>query len=312
MESAGGIKGAAGFHRLSSTEGVSGQDSFFCQDCNLNFGQAELDQQVSTVQNVVGYLEEHLDVLVVKPSILYSLSDMVTVGGPVAIKAAKTASVFIAVMDNTYYKSHACMAEFSAAVKMSRPIIPVLLPGYTSNNGSNWWPIDAKYKRSDGVHMVVPFSVLKNFAPISVDYGDEGYGRDSKLAWSLLISLCLRLYGGVRDQKRTVQLYAEWRKVCSVQRSSHLGSWANIEPEEGDRKITRIWRRHGQYLDKINIMKRELANAGIKASEQEITQALAEVSVTFKTMGANEFRIFVWNLVSNIRIKIDQMEVHKQ
>jgi hypothetical protein len=269
----------------------------------LKFGEDKLDGRVERAQNVVGVLEEQLDIVVVKPSILYSLNEMMPAGGPIALKAARSAKIFIAFIDNDYVKSHACMSEFSAAVSASRCIIPVILPGYVST-GSSWHPTDTKYKRSDGIHMVAPFSVLKHFTPIVAREGDSGRGRDSHLARELLAAVCSNLYGGVSCQQRVRNSYNDWKHHRAAVCSSELGKWGGLEQEETDRKIGRVWRRHGSSLNQIQGMRRQLANAGIKTTDTEIDQALREISVTLKTMGSNEFRQFMWNLISNITTKV--------
>ncbi len=286
-----------------NTEPSSANEVFSCQDCHLKFGEDKLDGRVERAQNVVGVLEEQLDIVVVKPSILYSLNEMMPAGGPIALKAARSAKIFIAFIDNDYVKSHACMSEFSAAVSASRRIIPVILPGYVST-GSSWHPTDTKYKRSDGIHMVAPFSVLKHFTPIVAREGDSGRGRDSHLARELLAAVCSNLYGGVSCQQRVRNSYNDWKHHRAAVCSSELGKWGGLEQEETDRKIGRVWRRHGSSLNQIQGMRRQLANAGIKTTDTEIDQALREISVTLKTMGSNEFRQFMWNLISNITTKV--------
>ena len=280
------------------------KEIFCCQDCNLKFGEENLDGMVQRVRNAVGVLEEQLNIVVVKPSIMYSLNEMIHAGGPMALKAARSAKIFIAFIDNDYAKSHACMSEFAAAVSASRRIIPLILPGYVSTGG-NWYPADAKYKRSDGIHMVAPFSVLKHFSPISVPYGDnEARGADSPLTRALLAAACSNLYGGVSQEQRVRKLYDDWRQNRAALCSSMLGKWATLEQDEIDRKIARLWRRHGSYLNGIEKMRRQLANAGIKTTDLDINLALKETSVTLKTMGSNEFRHFMWNLISNITTKV--------
>ena len=110
----------------------------------------------------------------------------------------------------------------------------------------------------------------------------------------------LGLLGQTADQwaKGVVNLGTDFSTSSSMQ--------ANIEvvTEEIDRKIARLWRRHGSYLNGIEKMRRQLANAGIKTTDLDINLALKETSVTLKTMGSNEFRHFMWNLISNITTKV--------
>lgn len=275
-----------------------------CQECKTEFDLDAIDPLIACVQGAVGHLEEHLDILAVKPSTLYQIKEVTPTVG--LLKAARNATVFVAFMDSHYVKSSTCMAEFSEAVMAGRTIIPVLLPGYSG--GANWYPPDTKYKRGDGVNMIAPFTVLKNFLPINVDYDDEGSGEDSKLATALLKGVCVGLYGGVSHSQRTRQKYAEFRKRRILLCTNLLGVWAKLEPEEIDRKIARLWRRHAGSLDQIPQVKQQLASFGIKTSGPEIEIALAEISVTLKTMGAAEFRQFMWNLISNVMIKAEQSE----
>jgi hypothetical protein len=213
-------------------------------------------------------------------------------------------------MDSSYVKSQACIAEFAAAVRAKRFIVPVLLPGYVST-GSKWYSNDIKYKRSDGLFMVAPFSALENFTPITVEVDDDGSGRDSKLAWALLSAVSSYLYGGVAISQRTQQAYEEWQKEIAAQRTSLLGIWAHLEAEEADRKIARIWRRHAGSLTSINKMKHQLSTLGIKCSDCECEAALTEVGGNLKTMGLVEFRQFMWNLLSNVSLKADSIAKHR-
>ena len=269
----------------------------------------DFDPQVAAVEHLVRFVEEHLSIFAVKPSILYSGKDVTPIGGQVVLKAAKSARVFVAFMDSAYIKNSNCLAEFSAAVKMSRHIIPVLLPGYFSTS-SNWWPADTKYKSANGVNMVAPFSVLKNFQPITLEIDCNTTSAD-QYEWELVQAVCCGLYGDVSHQQRISLTLTDWRMRHAAKQQILLGSWAKLETEDTDKKIARLWRRHGQSFDEIKNIRRELGNVGIKTSQDEITDALEQVSVALKTMGAAEFRQFVWNLMSNIMIKIEQAEAVK-
>jgi hypothetical protein len=187
--------------------------------------------------------------------------------------------------------------------------VPVLLPGYVST-GTNWYPSDLKYRRFDGLHMVAPFSVLKHFPPIAVEQTEDGHGGERQLTWALLSAVSAYLYGGVSVQQRVRQAYEDWQKETAEVRASLLGSWARLESEEAERKIARIWRRHGGSLTSVSKIKHQLAALGIKASDAECEAALAEVSGNLKTMGMVEFRLFMWNLLANVSVKADAIQKH--
>ena len=188
--------------------------------------------------------------------------------------------------------------------------MPVLLPGYVSTS-ANWYPSDLKYRRFDGLHMVAPFSVLKHFSPIAVtaitEDGDSGEGQ---LTWALLSAVSAYLYGGLTVQQRVRQAYEDWQKETAEVRASLLGSWARLESGEVERKITRIWRRHGGSLTSVSKIKHQLAALGIKASDAECEAALAEVSGNLKNMVYGEFRLFMWNLLANVAVKADAIQKH--
>ena len=300
--------GPPGFHRRpSAASGDSSRDGsddhFYCQECCQKFCESDIDHDITSVRRMIGYVVERLNVISIQPSISYQSKEVTPAGGHVALKGATSAKVFVAFMDANYIKSHACIAEFAAAVQASRYIIPVLLPGYHSANTAGWYPLNVKYKRIDGINMVAPFSVLKHFNPIVVEQTEDGNGFNYNL--DLLKGVCKALYGGATQVHRTGQAYEEWRMELTASRRSLLGSWATIRPEDADRKIARIWRRHANALGRIKNIRRELGNVGIKASEAEIKAALDEISVSPQTMGQAEFRQFMWNLISNITIKLD-------
>ena len=280
---------------------------FVCQDCNAKFSQEEVDSNIGCVQRVVAHLEKNLNVLAVKPSIIYLDKELLPAGAHV-LPNPKSAKVLIAFFDNAYVRSHACMEEFAAAVDSSRYIVPVLLPGYVG--GANWYPADCKYKRSDGVYMVVPFSVLKYFSPITVEMQD---GKDEinveKLSWAVMKAVALGLHGGTHLQQSIRASYEEWRRKLALLRSNLLGAFAVLGIEEMDRKISRIWRRHGSSLGEIRNLQQQLGNFGIKTTDDEITCAFSEIHLKLNMMGVAEFRHFMCNLISNIIMKLSVYKV---
>ena len=284
---------------------------FFCNDCHFRFCQDHIDANAANVQRVLIYLEEHLDILSVKSSTIYDLKETTAAGGKLALKCCKSAKIFLMFLDGHYLKSHACIAEFDAAVQASRHIVPVLLPGYSSGT-SNWYPADIKYKRHDGIHIVAPFPLLKHFDPITADKDENGNIDFGKLASDLLKRVSRVLYGGAMEQLRTRQIYFDWKQPLSQARSTLLGKWGKLNHEETDRKIVKMWKKHNQSLGHLKVLRHHLKGAEIKVSESEITAAMSEVGTTIKGLCLlPEWRAFMWNLISNSIMKIDHMAATK-